>query len=91
MEQRRRLRQEETAASIDALTAPRHISEFALVDLVLPGTASHSDKERLASKDIRIVADFCRAIAQCMTPELLEIAEDRGALAWKVNQWIDAL
>ncbi len=91
MEQRYRLKQGDTAASIEALTAPRRLSDFHFDDLVLPGTTSYGNKERLASKNIRIVETFCRRIAECMTPELSEIASDQGSLEWKVNQWIQAI
>ena len=91
IEQRHRLQQGDTAASVENITAQRQVSDFDLNDLVLPGTASASDKAQLVREDIRIVASFCRTIAECMTPELSEIASDRGALEWKVAQRIQKL
>lgn len=88
IEQRHRLKQGDTAASIENITAQRQVSDFDLNDLVLPGTASVGDKAQLVREHIRIVASFCRTIAEGMTPELSEIAADRGALEWKVTQRI---
>ncbi len=79
------------AASLEDLIADRTVDDFALDDLVLPSNPSDAEKVAVIRGDISRVQSFCRRVARHMTPELHEIAADRGALEWQVRRKIEDL
>lgn len=78
----------ETACSVNGILATRYVGSFNPDDLVLPWTSSSSSKTSTMQDALTTVARFCETIASHVTPELEEIAGDRGAMEWQVAERI---
>lgn len=77
-----------TACSVEGIVATRYIGSFDPDDLVLPWTSSASSKTTIMQDALTTVAQFCETVASHVTPELEEIAGDRGAMEWQVAERI---
>ena len=83
-----RRRSGDTACSVNSLLATRYVGSFDPDDLVLPWTSSSSSKTSIMHDCLTTVAQFCEKVASHVTPELEEIAGDRGAMEWQVAERI---
>ena len=79
------------ACSVESLLATRYVESFDPDDLVLPGTSSASSKAPIMRDALATVTQFCQTVVSHLTPELEEIAADRGAMEWEVAQRIRRL
>lgn len=78
----------ETACSVNNILATRYVGSFNPDDLVLPWTSAASSKTSIMQDALTTVAQFCETVASHVTPELEEIAGDRGAMEWQVGERI---
>ena len=81
----------EAACSVASLLATRYVDSFDPDDLVLPWVSSDSAKTPIMQDALTTVSQFCETVASHVTPELEEIADDRGAMEWQVAERIRSL
>ena len=76
------------ACSVEALTDAVPVDAFLAADLAMPTNNSFSTKTQWIREDLDVVSGFRHAVAEGISPELEEIAKDRGAMEWQVTECI---